>query len=51
MPSRRLSGNQEAKLFDCSRHMMVKTGKADAFVSAGSTGAVMFAAFAMLGKG
>ena len=30
--------------------MMVKTGKADAFVSAGSTGAVMFAAFAMLGR-
>ena len=29
---------------------MVKTGKAAAFVSAGSTGAVMFAAFAMLGR-
>jgi glycerol-3-phosphate acyltransferase PlsX len=29
---------------------MVKEGKAAAFVSAGSTGAVMFAAFAMLGR-
>ena len=29
---------------------MVKTGRAAAFVSAGSTGAVMFAAFAMLGR-
>ena len=29
---------------------MVKTGKAAAFVSAGSTGAVMFASFAMLGR-
>jgi phosphate acyltransferase len=29
---------------------MVKTGKAAAFVSAGSTGAVMYAAFAMLGR-
>lgn len=29
---------------------MVKTGKAGAFVSAGSTGAVMFASFAMLGR-
>jgi phosphate acyltransferase len=29
---------------------MVKEGKADAFVSAGSTGAVMFSAFMMLGR-